>query len=243
MGKTLKFLLVAVVAWLLWWLFVSEGAEVSAEVGGSVASKYVWRGLQVEGGPVIQAEASATVGAFTAGWWGNVSTTRDVAYDPPEFTEHDLSLEAELPVTLPGDGRLSAGVVFYRFENQAAEDTAEVYATLEFGAPWLMPAVSVWRDVDEAGGWYTQASAGHEFELGSGVGLGVLVFAGAGDSQWNAAYYDGSAGLVDVGVELSLPIELGAWSITPVLVYSDVPRAALGGSTEVYSGVYAARAW
>lgn len=243
MGKVLKFLLVVVVAWLLWWLFVAEGAEVGVEVSGSVASQYVWRGLPVEDGPVIQPEVSVTLGAFTAGWWGNVSTTHDVAYDPPEFTEHDLSLEAELPVVLPGDGHLSVGAVLYRFEGQAAEDTAEVYATLEFEAPWLTPSISVWRDVDDVDGWYARASAGHEFELGRGVGAGVLVFAGAGDSRWNTAYYGGSSGLVDVGIELSLPVELGAWSVTPVLVYSDVPRAALGGSTEVYSGVYAARAW
>lgn len=243
MNKFLKLVIAVAAVWLLWWLFIAEGAEVSGEAGVGVSSDYVWRGLKVEGGPVVQPDVSVSLGAVTVGWWGNVSTTHDVAYDPVEFTEHDLSLELALPVDLPAGGALAVGVLDYLLVNQDAQDTVEVYASLGFDDLWLTPELGVWRDVDAVSGWYARASVGHGFELVPWATLGGRLFAGAGDARWVGAYYSADSGVVDVGGSLEVTAVAGAWSFTPSLAYSWVPRDELDTGGVLVGGVEARRAW
>jgi hypothetical protein len=115
-------------------------AGISASAEATLASAYVWRGLNLVDNPVFQ--PSVTLGS--QGWslsaWGNVELTNlnsgaYTIHSDPEgaFTEVDLTLEYSLDLPLVS---LAAGIIDYQFPGQGLNRTQELYVSAGLDAPF-----------------------------------------------------------------------------------------------------------
>ena len=213
----------------------SESTAVPAEQGiafevtADFASKYVWRGQNIDDDPVFQPCISVDYGNLTAAIWGNLELT-NINDKSGDFSELDYSLDysAALPV-LEGVG-YSVGVIYYDFPGSTANgisvpDTAEVYWAINFDVP-LSPSVTVYHDVEEAEGSYVSLSAGHSIEkiveLGPDVPLGLKIDASLGwaSGSYNKYYWAiDQSKLNDLVLSVSLPMEIAGWTVAPSLNY------------------------
>lgn len=186
--------------------------EVSAEA--SVYSKYVWRGLVVTDGPVLQPAATAGLGGASVGIWANTDLD-DANARAGEITEVDLWLEYGLALGLVD---LTAGLVHYGYPD-AEGDTSELYAIGSAALP-LSPTLSLYRDLDAVEGWYVGLALAHGLVLGPEHTLDLTASVGAGDENHNQAYYLGTGGgPADASLAAS-------WTWSPVPRLSVTPQLA-----------------
>ena len=202
------------------------GSEIDAHVAATYNGMYVWRGLREVDGPVLQPSATVEYEGLTAHAWGNMDMS-DVNGHDEHFTEIDASLDYTWDVN-PLD--LSAGTIYYTFPHGPANhSTLEVYASA--GLDWpLSPALTVYQDVDEAGGTYGTVSAGHTFEdlfrpveeIPIGLQLnGSLAYGSSGFNEYY--YHTDSAGMADLLLKASFPVHLSEkMSLKPSVNYSSL---------------------
>ena len=202
------------------------GPEVSADLAATYNGMYVWRGLRVVDGPVLQPSATLGYGGLSVNAWGNMDLS-DVNGQDEDFTEIDLTLDYSWSWK---DLNLSAGTIYYTFPHASANiSTLELYASAGLDT-LLSPAVTVYQDVDEAGGTYATISAGHTFEdlfepvEGVPVALSLGGSLAYGSSGFNEFYYStNSAGLADGVLTASLPVQLSEnLSLAPSVNYSSL---------------------
>ena len=208
-----------------------EEAQASALPAPSVAvdatwnGKYVWRGINVVDGSVLQPSATIGWGGLSANVWGNMDLS-NVNGQSADFTEYDLTLDYSWALDSLG---FSVGSIYYTFPHSDVPSTAEVYAGAGLDIP-LSPSLTVYQDVDEADGTYSSLSVGHTFEgilvLADGVAVSADLGASIahGSSNFNDFYYGSdSSGLTDSLFSLSLPVSLGEYvSVAPAAHYSSL---------------------
>lgn len=205
---------------------------VGADVG--VYSAYIWRGLTMSSGPVLQPDVYLTYqtarGGFSVGGWSNIELGQ---YDDPQ---DDLSQGGGLAgpdlteldwwadyTRLFGTSSLSVGVTGYTYPNDAGLtsdlNTIELYAQLSLGS-LLNPAFSAYYAVDGVEGLYLEAAASHDlpvtdklslilgltagFSVSQSCGLGSV----CGEFHWfqknSFTHFDVSAGTAFEAVGLSI---------------------------------------
>ena len=115
-------------------------AQLTPEARASVVSSYVWRGLTVVSKPVVQPEATLSLGPVAFDLWANVEPVRyDGANDisalagrrAPGLTEVDPSIEVSQEV---GKLELAAGAIAYAYPHAAGHEslpnTFELYGSV-----------------------------------------------------------------------------------------------------------------
>ena len=98
---------------------VAEGPEVSVSL--AIASAYAFRGVTLNGGPVVQPglEVSGPGWPITIGVWGNLDIDDDDgAYTPGQFSEIDLYASYAIPVD---PVELSIGYTEYTYPGGAGD--------------------------------------------------------------------------------------------------------------------------
>lgn len=195
----------------------------------SCHSQYIWRGMIVTNGPVLQ--TSTTIGyrglhlnAFTSNDLNSVNRRKGKVSELDIDAGYDRSLER---------ATLSGGVIHYTFPNTGAPSTTELYAGVSFKAP-LRPSARVYTDVGSVKGSYASFDASHGFTLPRPhpkVGWGAEISAGVGvaTSGYNRGYFGTDhPGFVDFHPALALPVDFGARvRVTPRLGYASVLDGAL----------------
>lgn len=202
-------------------------------------SKYIWRGQNLSDDWVMQPGASFGFGDFTLGVWGNVDITNDNDYEW-EFTEVDYYIDYSASLA-EGIG-FSLGYIYYDFPAPGGS-TNEVYGGLSFDTV-LDPSVTWYYDFDYANGSYIALGLGHTVALSdtSPLSLDLGLNLGWADSNYNDAYWGvDSSGFNDLTLSAGIPIEIGSWTVTPMVNYamlidSDV-RDAASESDNFYGGI------
>jgi hypothetical protein len=194
---------------------------VSADFYG----KYIWRGQNFNDDPAIQPSISAAYKGLTASLWGSFDTT-NYNGNSGDFSELDYTLDYS--AALPGCESIgySVGLIYYDFPGSPVSDadTTEIYAGLSLDA-LLSPSVTIYRDVDECDGTYVSLGVGHSFEDvldigGTVVGVDVGASLGWGSTLYNKCYWGANQSkLNDLVLSVSIPLEIGGWSIAPSLNY------------------------
>lgn len=203
--------------------------EWQLEVDACLASKYIWRGVNVSDRAVFQPALTVSYRDFSVTQWGNMELTDDnqdtYGRDPTrEFTEMDLSLDWQRSFY---EYTLSTGLIHYVFPNTGSSRTSEFYLG---GAIDILfkPSLTLFWDLDAAkGGLYWHGAFEHSFSnvIDSQWGKASLnlkaSFAYA-SAQYNLSYHSLDKSLWhDYALTASLPFELGTyWILEPSFAYT-----------------------
>jgi len=206
----MRFLLGAVVAVTAAAASLVQGADVSA--GVELNSAYVWRGITLNDGTVLQPSLLLQKESFEVYFWGNINIgDYDGTLETDEFSEIDIDVSygteaLGLSVTL--------GVIQYLYPNDGSmistngdpivqSGTAEVYAKLsrEIGKGVSL-SLDAFYDFDEVKDGYGKLILSHDGKIGN-----VLVTTGASIAiagrgrEWTET---GADGLHDYEVYMNL---------------------------------------
>jgi len=207
----------------------SEPSGVSMDLSAETASRYVWRGMLLNEGPVLQPGFELGTHGFTFGTWVSIDLThrsgdgQDGTYPDRHVgvEELDLSVSWSREVGLATWG---IGLVNYSYPGIDLEQTTEAQATLELDLPVSLTLLAA-RDVHVVDGLYLNLALSHEFELAENVTLTLDGSIGWADSSYDAAVFgvDG-ASISDVGASVSLSRDFpDVLTLTGALRWSDFP--------------------
>jgi hypothetical protein len=162
------------------------------EFDAPVFSRYVWRGLNVTDGPVVQPSLAVSSGAWSLGFWGNVERE-------DSCTEFDATVAFSESL---GDWGWSAGLAWYEYPNTGYQGTGELFLSLVREGEWA-PFVELYGDVGVVRGGYLRFGIERSLFSGDCDDLCVGVSAGVGSRSHNDYYFaNDKAGPVDAGVLL-----------------------------------------
>lgn len=232
-------------------------AQTSFGIDVGAYSSYVWRGLTLTSGPVIQPAVwvSFPLGSasLTIGGWSNVEVGKyDDADDVTQGGGTSMNLSefdpyAEIGYTL-GKASLAWGVTGYIYPN---DDTApansdintwEAYGKVSLDAP-LAPGFAVYYDFVKVKGLYLEGTVGHGVPLGATT-LNLAATAGY-SSAMDPNPDDDSFNFADNGfthLDLSASVDLSAGPVTisPVFHFQlngDDGTKYKGDDTKIWGGV------
>lgn len=221
------------------WSALPEGLE--AEFTVEVASRYLWRGLVLTDGAVLQGDATVSLDGWSLGCWGSMDTTAVNEQSGERFRLQELDVTLGYQHALSEAWVLGGGVTRYTFPGTADDPTTEVFLNGYRQGP-LQPTVTVYRDLDEAGGWYVNGSLGHDLRLAERLGIELVAGVGWGSGRHNRFYYHDAAGAgaTDLLLSASVQWDLGAAGALAVVMQRvwllDGVRIAMtghGGATGV----------
>ena len=197
--------------------------SIGVEITNDFYSKYIWRGQNINDDYVYQGGVNISYGSLTGSIWGNMDLT-GITDNSGEFTEVDYAIDYSDSIEDTDIG-YSFGLINYHFPSVVG-DTTEIYwgASLE---AWLSPSVTVYHDIDEVDGTYVSAGISETFEdflyfdNERCADLEISLSVGWGDSDYNKAYWSTvtSSKINDLGISIALPLEIGAWTLTPSVNY------------------------
>jgi hypothetical protein len=224
------------------------GSQVSFDFSVTYNTKYVWRGINVVDGSVLQPSATVSYRDLSLNVWGNRDLTGKNG-QRGDFTEYDVTLDYSL-----WSWRnlwLNVGTIYYKFPHSDAPSTNELYASVGMDTI-LSPSLTVYQDVDEADGTYASFSVGHEiadavsFSETAGLDIALTASLGYGSSNYNDFYYSGvdSSGFTDVMMGISFPIRITEnFVLTPAVNYSELLdsdiRDSMSDDSNVWGGLTA----
>ena len=212
----------------------------TADISLDYNSKYVWRGIEVNGESVFQPGVSGSAYGFTGSIWANVDMTK-YWETAGEFSEIDYALDYSGSI---GDSVVgySLGVIQYIFPTIGGDglSTTELYFGTSLDVP-LSPFFTVYRDVNNADGSYLQFGVGHSFETelapDYSAGLDLSASFGFADSGYNSFYYGvNESKWNDFTVGISVPFNLKYVTLTPSLNISTLLDETIADAhSEIYS--------
>jgi hypothetical protein len=207
-----------------------EAPAVAANTDLPVLSAYVWRGQVLNDEAVFQPALNLTKGGLGLNVWGNFNLTDSVTEDP-DFSEIDLTLSYGGKAGVVGYG---VGLIEYLFPNSTlATDeggvgypgTRELYASLSLPELPVIPALSVYRDIDEADGTYAAVSVAYSQSLVAKLTLGLSASLGMADADYNSFYFgvdESALNDANVGATLSYAL-LDTLTVVPGVQYTWLP--------------------
>jgi hypothetical protein len=222
---------VAMAAGLVTAAFNARAADVSADL--PVLSGYVWRWQVLNDEPVVQPALNVVNGGFAVNAWGNFNTTDKVTGDA-DFSEIDLTVSYGGRIGAVGYG---VGLIEYLFPNTTYSGTREAYVSVSLPDLFVVPSLSVYRDLDEADGFYASFGLSKTMAVADKTSLCLSASVGAGDEDYNAFYFGvEEAALNDVNVCASVAYAMtDKITVTPCLQYTWLPDSDIrDGAREVY---------
>ena len=180
----------------------------SADASVGIYSKYIWRGFNLEDGPVIQPSLTVGYKGFAANLWGNLNLDEESATTNSfNWYETDFTLSYDGAYDKLG---YSLGYIYYATDDG---NTQEIYAGLSYDTI-LAPAITVYRDIESIPGYYINLGIGHSFSITDKYAL---------DLGASAGYYniDDYSALHDGVLSASMTFPVGEYlSVTPEVYYS-----------------------
>lgn len=158
-------------------------AQTTADL--PLLSAYAWRGQILNDQAVFQPALNAVSGGWGVNAWGNYNTT-DRATGGADFSEIDLTVSYGRQA---GPVALSGGVIEYLFPNTDYPGTREVYFGATWANPVATPALTVYRDIDEADGAYASLALSRDVVLADDKTLSLRASLGGADSSYNDFYF------------------------------------------------------
>ncbi len=210
-----------------------EDAEMSVTFELGTFDRYVWRGLRLTDGPVLQPSVTVSRGALSANVWGNMDLD-NVNGNESQYNEIDVTLGYEYE---RGPFGLTASLINYNFPNTLGATTTEFCIAASFDVP-SQPAVSIYLDTVETLGSYTTLGLSHAFsseyenpvawELTLGVGIGW------GSAEHNELYFGSAvAAATDFHGGLVFAFKLhDKWTVSQSIMYLSVVDDELREVTE-----------
>lgn len=132
----------------------AEESDVSGEAGIAVMSNYIWRGIRLSDGIVLQPTAGGSYKGFGMNLWSNIDfDTRKNAINETDFT---LNYARNV-----GPVSLDAGYIYYGI---AGFDTQELYLGASYDT-LLSPSATLYWDVDSGQGGFLSLGIGHSFPI------------------------------------------------------------------------------
>ena len=176
---------------------VAGSAATQAHAATAVAaldanSAYVWRGMTLNNGFVLQPSMDVSAGGFAFNVWGNLDLDDyDGAVDDGEFSEVDLTATYAFKL---GVVDASVGVIEYLFPG-GADATTELFAGLayELGGGFTL-STKLFYDIDQVSDYYLTAGIGYTHSLGDKTTLGLagaIAYAGEDFADFYAGGTDG----------------------------------------------------
>lgn len=174
---------------------------VSVEIeAGTLASSYVWRGIRLSEGAVVQSSATVSFRGLCANLWGNFDLeTR--AYNEMDLT---LSYSREVNNLTFETGFIHTGLV-------DLHDSDEIYVSVGADYPAQM-SLAAYFDVNAGTGAFLRPSVGRTFRLSGRTALDLTAAAGV-------VFHNGFMGVPDSGDEFAgfynaeaaaaVPVKLG----------------------------------
>jgi hypothetical protein len=202
----------------------------SFSIEATAANQYIWRGVVVTDGPVLQ--TSTTIGYRGAHF--NLFTNQDlnrVNERRGKVNELDFDLGYDYTVRA-AHVTVSGGAIRYEFPYATDGSTTEMYTGVTAALP-LHPSARVFFDVGANHGRYVTVDASHTVSLprlGSRLNWGAMVSAGAGcgSASHNAFYYGVARfAMADLHPSAALSFGYGKFRLTPRLNYGMLLGPAL----------------
>lgn len=179
----------------------ARGAEAS--LAADVASAYVWRGLSLRGGPVVQPAFEASQDWLTVGAWADLGLTDCDGCTPAgTFDEVDLYVDLAAPIEAID---LSVGWVEYLLPESGLPGTREVYASIGAGWEVFEASFTAWYDLDEVDDAYLDLSLLTSLPVADDLTVDGLLRAGWAGPRMAAG---GQAGMHDLEARLTLGYQL-----------------------------------
>lgn len=209
------------------------GSPLSFDAGADLYSAYIWRGIQVNDEAVIQPALSASLdlgdmGSVSAGAWGNFDLTDDGPNGDPDMSEVDYVISYAIDIE---DVSLEAGNIWYTFPNShgpSGSSTKEVYGSVAYNNDIITPSAALYYDYDLVEGFFGTVGLSKDFELAENISASLFSTLGAGDDDYNQAYYGTSSAVAvfDLGASASYAINdivsVGVTVVWTSLVDSDI---------------------
>ena len=200
-------------------------------LSGDVAllNKYVWRGILLTDGPVLQPAVTFSTGHIKFNTWANVDLDQANG-QASDINELDYTLDYTFSFS---SHSLCLGSITYTFPNTKFDATTEVFLQFATEAA-LSPTLTVYRDLDEADGTYLSFGAGYEFPLKAwNTDLEISAAFGWGSANHNRFYYGVAGGAVtDLSLTASLPLSFSnSFSLTPAVGYAGLLSGRLRKAT------------
>ncbi len=203
------------------------------EISQDVASKYVWRGINLVNDWVYQPSLSVEAYGFKLSVWGSCELT---GWNAPNFDQNPARRFTEIDSTLQysgtlGDAGWTVGVIDYQFAGTGAVRYQEWFGDVAFDGVWGSPTVTVYKGNNGYSGTY--ATLGLSRPVPARLGRAREIEVGAelsyGDAECNRFLYnDDGAGLTDLHLHASAELGLGrGWTLSPSLHYSNLLRQGL----------------
>lgn len=226
----------------------------SSQMALTYSDKFMWRGLNLTNGSVLQPGASVTQGNFSAILWGNLDLS-DINRNAGNFTRVDIVFDyrdrlklCNLPL------EYSCGMIHYVYPSTEDDNSTEIYAALTLD--WLISStLSFFYDIDEVNGWYLNFSLekdwGTIYNLSRcmSVGLVTTTAIGSGNCNYCEFYYGlEKTSLLDFYATISLPITYNKWCCAPCISYSylldsKIRASNIYESSNIWGGITVARSF
>lgn len=192
----------------------------SVNIEADLASRYVWRGLALSKGLVVQPAVSLSACGFTLCWWNNYDLGEKTT--PRRWNETDMTLTYEREV---GPLKVELGVQSYLYPSPTpCPNTAETLIQVGYAVGPLTFLTRHSSDLAAyAGSYFGEAGLEWEHDLHQRLLLEACALVGWASSRFNEAYVGSSGGAVhQAAVEIAL-----VWKLTQHLALR--PHVGLSG--------------
>lgn len=211
-------------------VYSESSSPLSSSVSLPVYSAYVWRGIVVTDGPVLQPSYTVSKNGFSINTWTNYNLTDRYSDETKnEISEVDLTLSYTKTL-----GEVALGITYaeYLFPHQtvtgatgdrfSAHGTREVQLSAALPNLPLSPSLTLVRDIDEIDGFYALFSLSKTLELTREISASFAFSTGAGDKEYNSGYFGIHKTKFDDGnFSASLPVKLtDNTTFTPLIQYT-----------------------
>jgi len=216
-----------------------DNENVSLDISTDLASKYIWRGQNVNDEFVLQPYIGFGAYGFSGSIWANMDLTngsQTIPNNAGEFQEIDYTLDYSN--SMPGLEKLgfSLGVIHYLFMDTSSISTTELYGGISLDIP-ASPFFTWYGDVSEIDGSYLQFGFGHTFGRVAGdsdyyMDLDLSGAFAYGTCGYNDGYFGIDEGAWnDFTLGIGVPITLKHVTITPKFNLSTMLSEKIGNAT------------
>ncbi|MFH1479500.1 MAG: TorF family putative porin [Candidatus Omnitrophota bacterium] len=215
-----------------------EGHDISVFSDIGFFSKYIWRGIKLDGDPVVQPGVYVSGYDFETSIWGSADIDSDDSLTSSEEVDYSISYSYPIPGTPVS---LSGGFTYYDFP--AADGASREWFIGTSLDTLLSPSITFYHDFGEedsggGSGDYVYLSLSHSEPVGDSP---VTLDLSGGVGYNKELFIKGEGGHVNLGAGLTIKLT-DICSISPVINY-DMPFGDLKDAddgnydNEFYGGV------
>ncbi len=198
-------------------------------LSADINSKYLWRGVSVNEGLVLQPDIYASYRNLTAGMWSNLTL-----YDRHNITrEREFDFYLEYSLTL---GKLEIAPSFMLFWYPGEEDsptTGELYLSLSYPLGDISLTTVIAADlIAYLGSLYFEHGISYQKALGRHFSVASSAVLGWGNARFNDAYIASiptSLNLLSLNAELTY-MPTGSWYLKPHIQVSKALNQEISSS-------------